>query len=126
MKAKTELAPGPGIQVLAAEKQDAGWVVSAVFPGSGRCPMWPERTKRPDLSGSGTRHERYATLSANSGGVVEALARQYFPTLSAIPAIIASHVDPLPCRGRQVSPEVVGNVLYITQSRAAHKNNLLN
>jgi hypothetical protein len=39
MKAKTELAPGPGIQVLAAEKQDAGWMVSAVFPGSGRCPM---------------------------------------------------------------------------------------
>jgi hypothetical protein len=32
MKARTELVPGLGIRVLAAETQDAGWIVSAVFP----------------------------------------------------------------------------------------------
>jgi hypothetical protein len=33
-------------------------------------PIWPERTKPRDLSGWGTRHEHYTTLSTNSGGVV--------------------------------------------------------
>jgi len=64
----------------------------------------------------GTRHEHYATLSANSGGVVEASVRQYFPTLSASPAIIAGQADVLPSRGRQASQEVVGGVFSLTQS----------
>jgi hypothetical protein len=87
---------------------------------------WPERTKRPDFSGWGTRHEHYTTLSANSGGVVEASVRQYFPTLSASPAMIAGQADVLPSRGRQASLKVVGSVLSLTQSRAPQKNNLLN
>ena len=82
----------------------------------------PERTKRPDLSGWGTRHEHYATLRASSGGVVEVSIHQYFPTLSASPAIIAGQVDVLPSRGRQVSPEIVGSVLNVTRSRAPQRN----
>jgi hypothetical protein len=78
-----------------------------------------KRTKRPDFSGWGTRHEHHATLSANSGGVVEASVPQYFPTLSARPAMIGGQADILPSRGRQASPEVVGSVLSLTQSRAS-------
>jgi hypothetical protein len=93
---------------------------TAAARGPGRHPrvFRPERTKHPDFSGWRTRHEHYAILSANSGGVVEASIRQYFPTLSASPATIAGQIDVLPSPRRHVSREVLGNVLSLTRSRA--------
>jgi hypothetical protein len=44
-------APGPGIQVLEAEKPNGTWIVSAVGLGSGRCPDCE--------SLSTSRHSRY-------------------------------------------------------------------
>jgi transposase len=51
MKSMTQWTPGPGIQVLEAEKPNGSWVVSAVGLGSGRCPDCE--------SLSTSRHSRY-------------------------------------------------------------------
>src|SRR3984885_4475416 len=38
MKTNSDWAPGPDLRILAAERQGAGWVVTAEAPGSGCCP----------------------------------------------------------------------------------------
>jgi transposase len=47
MKSKSEWAPGPGLQVLSAERRDTGWVVTARASGSGRCPACGARSLHP-------------------------------------------------------------------------------
>lgn len=51
MTSMTQWTPGPGIQVLEAEKPNGSWIVSAVGLGSGRCPDCE--------SLSTSRHSRY-------------------------------------------------------------------
>ena len=51
MTSMTQWTPGPGIQVLEAEKPNGSWIVSAVGSGSGRCPNCE--------SLSTSRHSRY-------------------------------------------------------------------
>ena len=51
MKSMTQWTPGPGIQVLEAEKPNGSWIVSAVGLGSGQCPDCE--------SLSTSRHSRY-------------------------------------------------------------------
>jgi transposase len=38
MKTNSDWAPGPDLQILAGERQGAGWLVTAEAPGSGCCP----------------------------------------------------------------------------------------
>ena len=47
MKSQSEWALGPGLQVLSAERQDTGWVVTARASGSGRCPACGARSLHP-------------------------------------------------------------------------------
>src|ERR1700753_4297328 len=38
MKTNSDWAPGPDLRILGAERQGAGWVVTAEAPGPGCCP----------------------------------------------------------------------------------------
>src|ERR1700744_6790793 len=38
MKTNSDWAPGPDLRILGAERQGAGWFVTAEAPGPGRCP----------------------------------------------------------------------------------------
>ena len=45
MKTKSDWAPGPELRILAAERQSAGWVVTAEAPGSGCCPTCDRQSR---------------------------------------------------------------------------------
>lgn len=65
MKTNSDWAPGPDLRILGAERQGAGWVVTAEAPGPGCCPG----CDRPSRCRHGWRVRHLQDLSVQGAAV---------------------------------------------------------